>query len=461
MLNNIKLIIILAIIVYFVVLMMKKKISTIIALPTMGFVVAIVAAFGSMKDFGLFDTVVSGKVQMGILNGVINNGVIMMGSAIAAAIFGAAFATVLKKVGLAEKIIKTCAELAGDRPMVIAIAFYIATVIIFAAIGGLGAVILIGSVALPIMMTAGIKEEISASIVLLGLTTGGMLNAANYATFAAVLAPTMNGDIGKATATIVNIALPIFAVSFVISILFIMWHVGRKGFFKAWAVQNPALKEKKQPKDRLGILAMISPIIPVLIIIVGQIGFKVNIPVEVAIVIGIFYLLCIIKAERKLHILSASFIEGTQSVAGAIVLLIGLGILIKGFQFSAVTPIIQPLILVLVSALHTPLTYIIGFTIATPLVLYRGPLNTFGIGGALPVIFAAAGFSPIAIIWVLYSVGLTQGFADPTNSQNIWISDFVQVSPQDITKRVLLWGIFMTLVVLCYAIFIAKISLVG
>lgn len=451
--EKIKLVLILFNILFFIYLMVNKKISTLIALPVMGVLTAIISSVGVLPNLGLFDSTLDGKNISGIYNAVIGSGVKMLAGAISAAVFGAAFAKLLNKVGIGEKIIKTSAELAGERPVAIGISFFVATVIIFAAIGGLGAVILIGSIALPIMVTTGIKEEVCGSIVLLGMSVGGTLNASNYAFFASILAPTMGNDYALAMSTIVKMAVPIFFICFIASILFVIFNVRGKKFVRTWKKED--IKKNKE----IGILTMISPLIPVILIIVSTFLNK-PVPVEIAILVGMTWLLVTDKTPRKLQQISLSFIEGTKDVSGAIVLLMGLGILIKGFQFTTVVPIIQPAILILVSLLKNPLTYVVGFTLATPLVLYRGPLNTFGIGGALPAIFAAAGFSPMAIIWALYSVGITQGFADPTNSQNIWIADFLQIDPIEITKKILWLGIGFTFLILTYVMLVLKISLV-
>ncbi|MGL4383033.1 MAG: transporter, partial [Bacilli bacterium] len=386
---------------------------------------------------------------------VIMEGSKMLSGAIVAAIFGSAFAKLLTKTGVVESLIKKAAELAGDRPMVIAIVFYIATVIIFSSIGGLGAVILVGSIALPIMVSVGLGEALAGSIVLLGLSTGGIMNPANFATFASVLAPTMGGDTSKALSEVASMSIPIFVIILVVSLIFIIISVNKRGFKKAWAQET---KTVLKPKTNTPLYLLITPIIPVAIIIISTV-LKYTVPAEVAILAGILYLLILSDLPGKLNQLTSAFVEGCQDVAGAIVLLIGLGILIKGFQFFTVSIIITPAITTMVSYLDNPITYVIGFTLATPLVLYRGPLNTFGIGGALPVIFATAGFSPVAIIWALRATGNMQGFGDPTNSQNIWVANFLKIEPSEITKKLFFVGIIMTLLVLSYAVFILGIDL--
>lgn len=460
--NIIKLVLILTINLGLVSAMISKKISTLLALPIMGIATAVIASIGIGPDWSWFDQITKEInpltkqpiVKLGIMNGVVSGGAVMMASAMSAAIFGSAFSKILSKVGVGEEIIKRSAELAGDKPLVIGLVFFLASCVIFAAITGLGGVILIGSVALPIMLSAGIAPTTSASIVLLGISAGGLINPANYATFAAILAPTMSSA-AEAYNMVAQMSIPLFIIIFTVSIIFIIFSIGTKTKARHSSVERP-----KQKTKRLPIYVLITPLVPVIIIIITTI-FKKTFTAEIAIPLGMLYLLIVAKVQNKMSVIVSSFVEGTKDVAGALVLLIGLGILIKGFQFANVTLIIEPAIKYCIKFLNNPLTYVIGFTLATPLVLYRGPLNTFGIGGALPVIFASSGFSPLAIIWVLRATGNMQGFADPTNSQNIWIADFVQIDPNQITKKLFLLGIIMSLLVLTYAVFIAHINLIA
>ncbi len=456
--NTFRLILIFAVIIAFVVLMMKKKIPTILALPIMGFLVALIASVGTLPLMGLFNysTMVNGASvdNPGIFSSVITDGVKMMAGAVSTIIFASAFSKLLMKQKVIEKIIKTAAEYAGDRPLTLALVFYVIISIIFMAIGGLGGVILVGSIVLPIMLSAGLKPIHAASIFLLSLNSGGIVNPMNYSTYIALLAPSMGNNTQLAQQTLVSMSWVIYAIAFLVPIAYIFIHIKPSTKRVAWSANSNINLENAEVSK----LAMIAPIIPVVVLILSAIT-KYTIPSEIAIVIGIIYVLIVTKSSHKLQLLSQSFVEGVQDVAGAILLMIGIGILIKGFQYSAVQVIIGPAIEVAVSYLKNPMTYVIGFTIGSLLALYRGPMNTFGIGGALPALFGAAGFSPVAIIWALRANGNMQGFGDPTNSHNIWIADFVNVDVNEILKNVLVYGLVISFLVLSYAVFIAKIQL--
>ncbi|CAM3638804.1 transporter [Erysipelothrix urinaevulpis] len=453
-----KLSLIILVIVGFIVAMMKKKVPTIIALPLIGLFVAVIAAFGSEPLAGLlpYEIMVEGEAAMapGIFGFVLIDGSKMMAGAIVTVIFASAFSRIMMKQKIIERIIKTAAEYAGDKPFVIAIVFYVIVSVMFMAIGGLGGVILVGSIILPIMLSAGIKPLVSAVIFLFGFSSGLIMNPMNYSIYIPLLAPQFGGDLAQAQAAIIKSGWPIFVITFLVPFIYIFKNVDRKVSVSHWAQQSNIDHGSEASK-----ISMLAPIIPVVIILVAQFT-KLAIPTEVAIIIGILFVLLTTKSNNKMQLVSQGLLEGTQDVAGVILLMMGLGILIKGVQYPAVQTIVGPSIEMVAGYLKNPVTYVIGFTIGSVLALYRGPMNSYGIGGALPSLFGAAGFSPVAIIWALRADGNMQAFGDPTNSHNIWIADFVNVDVNDILKEVFIYGILQAFLILTYAVLIAKIPLI-
>ena len=84
-------------------------------------------------------------------------GALRLSSAIALVVFGSMFARVIQKTGISSAIIKKAAELAGDRPIAIGFLMLAATAFVFMGMSGLGAVLMVGSIALPIMTSSGIS----------------------------------------------------------------------------------------------------------------------------------------------------------------------------------------------------------------------------------------------------------------------------------------------------------------
>ena len=99
-----------------VVLMMTRKLPTILALPIMAVGISLVAGIPFMGG------------EFSIAADVLEAGAMRMSTAIAGLFFGGIFGKLLTKVGITRTIIRKAAELAGDKPLPIALAFLVAWV---------------------------------------------------------------------------------------------------------------------------------------------------------------------------------------------------------------------------------------------------------------------------------------------------------------------------------------------
>ena len=144
-------------------------------------------------------------------------------------------------------------------------------------------------------------------------------------------------------------------------------------------------------------------------------------------------------------------IEGTASVAPALALMVGIGMLLSAilgptpagpgqYWHAAQAPgtgwpvltDMKPLV-----QLVTPsswLGYVVTFTVLGPLALYRGPLNVWGLGYGVGGVLLATGVPPGAVMGLLMSLGMIQGISDPTNTANVWVANEVRL---DVTA--LMW----------------------
>ena len=116
-------------------------------------------------------------------NEVLLGGALRLSSAIALVVFGSMFAKIIQKTGISDAIIKKAAGLAGDRPISIAFLMLASTAFVFTGMNGLGAVLMVGSIVLPIMTSTGISPLDAAAILLMGINLGLMANIASYGSF--------------------------------------------------------------------------------------------------------------------------------------------------------------------------------------------------------------------------------------------------------------------------------------
>jgi hypothetical protein len=176
-------------------------------------------------------------------------------------------------------------------------------------------------------------------------------------------------------------------------------------------------------------LAMISPIIPLVLVLVGKWEF---IPAFLA---GItFCVLCTWK-RNSINLLTRSIIDGIASVVPAVVLMIGIGMLITAVSNAKVTAAIAPLLSIVVP--RHAVGYVVVFTLIAPLALYRGPLSLWGMGSGLVKLIQAAGLRGAAVMGMLMSVGQVQGISDPTNTANIWIATYLGTDTQVLMRKTL------------------------
>jgi hypothetical protein len=209
---------------------------------------------------------------------------------------------------------------------------------------------------------------------------------------------------------------------------------------KYWSQGNPQVRG---PGLQVPWYALLTPIVPLLPVV----GFGVynlaarpekpfDFPIITAMVIGITYgLLTAPRPQQgRVQLLARSAIAGIGSVAPAVALMIGIGMLLESVTHPSVQAHIQPVLAHVLPS--TPLRYVVTFAVLAPLALYRGPLNLYGMGSGLAKMMAA--FKPLGgagVMSALTSVGQLQGVCDPTNTHNVWIANYLGVDVQQILRR--------------------------
>src|SRR5436305_14236707 len=114
---------------------------------------------------------------------VLQAGGVQFAGAVIIIVFGAWFAQILIQTGIAESVIRSAVELAGDRPLVTAMTITLVTALLFTSMYGVGAAIAIGVIALPIMMSQGIPPHVAAPVFTMGIGAGTFINLVQFGTF--------------------------------------------------------------------------------------------------------------------------------------------------------------------------------------------------------------------------------------------------------------------------------------
>ncbi|BFH70762.1 MAG: citrate transporter [Paenibacillus dendritiformis] len=416
---------ILLVFLVFVGLMMTRKLPTILALPLMAILFAVIAGVPWMSNDPEATT---------IAKTILSSGSMRLSGAIAGLVFGAWFGQILNKVGITKSIIRKAAELAGDKPVLIAVLFFATASIIFSAAGGLGMVILVGTIVIPIMLTAGISQFVASIVVISAVGVGALFNVSNWAVYVDVL--------GLSVQTIADYTLVAALPLILVSLAMIIFYIRRDGKGrKAWAMPTASGGEGK----KVPAFALISPLVPVILV------FAFKLDIVPAVVIGALVTILLTWPKRPIHVLSSALVEGIQDVAGAMALMIGIGILLNSVMAPQVSALISPLIEAVLPT--SPLMYILFFTVLSPLAIYRGPLNVWGLGSGIAALFVSAGMTPVAAMLALRVVSNVQAVSDPTNSHNVWVADFTKSDINDILKKTLPWMMAAVLISMVFGSF--------
>jgi len=479
-----------------------------------------------------------------IMDNVIHDGALKLHDAYTVAFFGGMLAIYVKEKKLAEAVIKFAAEMAGDRPLGVAIIMMLVIAALFTTLGGLGAIIMIGSIVLPIMLSLGLRPVVAAGVFLIGLCAGGTFNPGGWALYTSALSVPLD--------QLQRFALVVVFLYLITGVAMVAISLRGKRRRRRWtwaANSGAAAAGAASPSAGSGDadagpsirpIALLSPLLPIVLVfklstfaglfsylenpvlfrvlalaVLGGFGLLLLIlnlaarlkarqmgldagadgpsavsPVIGAILLVVGLLLGIVPEAGRItgsaqqgalqaisafsvfatfwdtyiggwkfipafiagllfcmmttwnskggniRLLTKSLIEGAESVMPAVLLMCGIGMLLQVVQMDQVKGYLQPLV-----AAVTPsnkLWYVIGFGLAAPLALYRGPLNVWGLGlGIAGVMQATGNLTGMLLVGMFMSVGAVQGVCDPTNTHNVWIANFLGEDVLAITRFLL------------------------
>jgi len=475
---------------------------------------------------------IAGMKWDAILSTVVQEGSMRLAIWIIAAIFGSILAQVVEKTGIAQTAIKKTAELGGDRPMILAVLLTIVIALLFTTLGGLGAVIMVATIVIPILLSLGLRPLYVGCLFLLAMSLGGAFNLVNWQFYMT--------ELKMSQSQIIFFALPFACLMLIVTFAFLAIEGKRMG--KARYKAEVTETETTHPfVPWYALLTPIVPLVPVLVfallpkmwakpaevklslpqnapaeieIALSQNRFvgedqtyltsgksmrikdgeynvweyhppkdnryveprivttiKVakwtktdlqvtyseafdradinavttpttyDFPIIVALLLGIIYgaITTWRKGTSTVQLVTKASFDGVAAVGPALVLMIGIGMVLKATMAPEVSGIITPILKGVVpvkAGFGGMLHYVVLFAVLAPLALYRGPLNLYGMGAGL--IGALNGLMPSgAIMGAFMSTGMIQGVSDPTNTHNVWIANYTNTDVQDILKRTL------------------------
>jgi hypothetical protein len=392
----------LAVFALFATLMFLRRLPALLALPAMAAAIAIVV----------------GDPLAHWLTVVMADGAVRLAPAYVAVAAGAMLGRVMMSTGIAEDVIRRAAEFGGDRPMVVAGALMAVTAVLFTSLTGLGAIIMVGSLVLPIMMSLGVPRRLTAILFLLAFATGFIFNIALWRLYRELLQLSPGAPLPR---EIVTFAVGLAVIMTTVVAGYATWAARRAPELRLWSA--PA-----RPSRKPGVPwpAWLTPFVP-LVLYVGF-GWR-EVPAFLA---GALYGILLTRPRAIVQTLLSSMIRGVEDAAPAAILLVGIGMLLNALMLPEVRVALAPLVAQL--PVQSPISYVVFFTVLSPLALYRGPLNPYGVGVGVYSLMLATGVLPaLALLAAIMSIVQVQNVCDPTNTHNVWVATYTGVRVEDIT----------------------------
>lgn len=317
-----------------------------------------------------------GRIQINTaVNQLISAPALKYGSTIMVIIFGSWFGRVLVDTGIASDISRQAVKVSYRHPVLAAILVCLITAFIFTSAYGVGAVIAIAVILLPILTSLGLKKNVAVTAFVMAIGAPMYVNIVIVKQIQLFFPKVVYGP------KYLAYAFAAMGIQLIVVILFILLH--SKNIHKN---DHPA-ENKQSDAPKINKLTYILPILPVLM----NILFKWE-PVPGLMLAIILALLLTGKLnhgyKKMLAFVNDTIQKSISDIATLIIMLLFLA------MFSAVAVKVTANFNDILTAIvpTNPWVLAIAFGILSPLALFRGPLMVWGAGSATAAVLAATGF---------------------------------------------------------------------
>ncbi|MHB1653138.1 MAG: citrate transporter [Desulfitobacteriaceae bacterium] len=360
------------------------------------------------------------------LNDIIEKGAENYGVTAVVIIFGSWFGRVIVDTGIAGFIIRKTVELGGDKPLVITILVSIVTSLIFTSTYGVGAVIAIGVIIFPILLSIGVPKRVAVSAYTISVGAGMYINVALFKQMQ-MFFPSVQYDNAY-----LKFGFAAMAIQIVVVIAMLIFNLRPGKLNHAWAVPT----QNNSPIMEAPAITFIVPIIPVIM----AVAFKW--PPIPSILLAIFFAFLFTKKLSKpkeaLTIISKTMYDGVADVGLLLGMLFMLNMFttvagkdaaVLGSLFNGVIP-------------KVPMVLALALGILAPIALFRGPLMVWGAGGATVAILSGMKiFAPQLLFPLLLVPTVSMAISTcPTQSWNLWAINYAKVSIKEFLKTGVVWA---------------------
>jgi len=393
----------------------------------------LVACILLMRGYPMVPVLIGLAVVWGLLAGagskvltdVVEGGILSFANTTMVIIMGAWMAESLMQTGIAETLIRNAAELAGDRPLAVAIAMVCVITFLFTSMYGVGAAVMVGVIALPIMLNLGIPSEVAAPLFTFSIIAGIQLSLVEWGIWRTLF------KIPQEFSVFFSLSVVQLFIWAVLAIVLAVVKIRATGPVRAHAVNTSSGYGHGSVGDAKGggarkapWFSLLTPIVPVAAVMI----FKW--PLVPSFLLGVVIALLTTIHHRpfreSVDLLQRGLYDGFRSMAPVCAVWMIIGAIIKASSLPEVQAPLKSLLGGLLPS--TPWTIVAFLGILAPLAIYRGPVCLAGVGSALvPLFLGMKTVSPGFLFGAWKGTNYVHGSTDPINSWVLWTLGYLKI----------------------------------
>jgi hypothetical protein len=394
-----------------------------------------------------------GKTVLSVLKNVFQEGPEGYAKSILVNIFfGAFFGRVLMDTGIAATLIRKVVELGGDKPRITMVLLCVVTSLCFTSMTGIGPVISIAVIVVPILLALGIPSSVTLFAFMGSIMAGICANITNFTQYQGILGG-LNDQFLKNYnySTYFKFGAIAMAVSLVVVLVIANLALGKsKKVTHAWAATATEQSQENAPW-----YSWVSVILPVILVV------TVKCPIILAFLASaVFALLTCHKFRGGFtavcRMVAKQFADGAVDVAPMVGFLLTLSMFNNAATFA--TPYFKSIIGGIFPT--NALALCLLFAAIIPLGFFRGPTNLVGCGTAIAAVVLSLTNWPVQFIYPLFAVAtIIPQHLDITQSWVAWGLGYTKVNSKDYMKFSIPTG-WIAGAIMCIVVFVMFGSLV-
>ncbi|MFP1609505.1 gluconate:proton symporter [Leuconostoc suionicum] len=355
-------------------------------------------------------------------------------------VFGSWFGRVLVDSGIAGSISAQTERVGRKAPIFATILVVLVTALIFSSAYGVGSVIAIGVILIPILLSIGVPKKVAIPAFTMAIGAPMYINVVLFNQIKAFF-PSVSFS-GK----YLIFGLAAMGVQLLGVIIFILFNSKsiKNGEIETIDDSKQATFQKTHP---------ITFIIPVLPVALNMFFHWDAIPALLLATIIALLLTGQMKSYKGLvAFINKTVSQAINDISGLIIFLMAL-VMFAGAATMNV-PHFKSMIEVILPS--SPLVLAIAIGILAPLALFRGPLHVWGAGAATAAVLAATGtFQPIFLLPLLYTASIMAVSIDLTQSWNTWALTYSKLETKEYLKMGIpvMWAVSFVNELLVYGFF--------